>query len=194
MLAGAMLVGVLVMGGVLWRSLSSSDATTTNTPEVTSAVAAGPVTITKVRSYDPDGDDATENEDQMPNLLDAKSNTQWRTVCYGNKFFGGKEGVGFVVELSSKATGTLSVDVGHAPWSIEVFTANDVIPAEVGQWGSRIDKSYATQVGLATFSVNKPTQYILVYLREAAQSPQCSAKNPFQGVINDVGFSTQPAP
>ena len=192
-LAAAMLIGALVMGGVLWRSVSSSgDADAVADPVV--SVPSGPVSIVRVTSYDPNGDDNMENDDQLPNLLDNDVKTQWRTVCYGNKFFGQKEGVGFVVELSTRATGTLSVDVGHSPWAMDIYTAIDAIPAELSQWGPRIDKSYGTELGIPTFNVKEPTQFVLVYLREAARSPQCSTKNPFQGVVNGISFASLSAP
>ena len=181
------------MGGVLWRSVSSSgDADAVADPVV--SVPSGPVSIVRVTSYDPNGDDNMENDDQLPNLLDNDVKTQWRTVCYGNKFFGQKEGVGFVVELSTRATGTLSVDVGHSPWAMDIYTAIDAIPAQLSQWGPRIDKSYGTELGIPTFNVKEPTQFVLVYLREAARSPQCSTKNPFQGVVNGISFASLSAP
>ena len=192
-LAAAMLIGALVMGGVLWRSVSNSG----DFPAVVDPVASapsGPVSILRVTSYDPNGDDNMENDDQLPNLLDNDAASQWRTVCYGNKFFGQKEGVGFVVELSTRSAGTLSVDVGDSPWALEIFTAIDAIPAQLSQWGPRVDKSYGTQLGVATFNIKEPTQFVLVYLREAARSPQCSAKNPFQGVVNGISFASLSAP
>lgn len=192
-LAAAMLIGALVMGGVLWRSVSNNGDTDAVADPVAS-VPSGPVSIVRVTSYDPNGDDNMENDDQLPNLLDNDVASQWRTVCYGNKFFGQKEGVGFVVELSTRATGTLSVDVGHSPWAMDIFTAIDAIPTQLSQWGPRIDKSYGTELGIPTFNVKEPTQFILVYLREAARSPQCSTKNPFQGVVNGISFASLSAP
>ena len=192
-LAAAMLVGALVMGGVLWRSVSHSGDSGAPADPV-AGVPSGPVSIVRVTSYDPNGDDNMENDEQLPNLLDNDAATQWRTVCYGNKFFGQKEGVGFVVELSTRSTGTLSVDVGHSPWAVDIFTAIDAIPTQRSQWGPRVDKSYGTQLGVATFNVKEPTQFVLVYLREAARSPQCSTKNPFQGVVNGISFASLSAP
>ncbi len=194
-LAAAMLVGVLVVGVVLWRSISSSDpgVTTPANASIAPAAPTGPVSIVGVRSYDPRGDDGVENDDKLPFLLDGDPSTQWRTVCYGDKYFGVKEGVGFVAELSSPSTGTLTVNIAHSPWAIEVYTALDVIPADLGAWGQEVDQSYGTEQGKATFNVKDQAKYVLVYLREISESPQCSAKNPFQGVVAGVSFSNQTA-
>jgi hypothetical protein len=114
-------------------------------------------------------------------------------VCYGDKYFGAKEGVGFVAELSAPSTGTLTVNLAHSPWALEVYTALDVIPSELSAWGQEVDKGYGTEQGKATFNVKDQAKYVLVYLREIAESPQCSAKNPFQGVVAGVSFSNQAA-
>lgn len=193
MLAAAMLVGVLVVGVVLWRSISSSDPGVTTPADVTQVAPAptGPVSITGVRSYDPRGDDGVENDDKLPFLLDGDPSTQWRTVCYGDRYFGAKEGVGFVVELSAPSTGTLTVNLAHSPWALEVYTALDIIPPDLGSWGQEVDRGYGTEQGKATFNVKDQAKFVLVYLREISQSPQCSAKNPFQGVVAGVSFSNQ---
>jgi serine/threonine-protein kinase len=195
MLAAAMLVGVLIVGVVLWRSISSSDPGVTTPAEATQMAPAPtePVSILGVRSYDPRGDDGVENDDKLPFLLDGDPSTQWRTVCYGDKYFGAKEGVGFVAELSAPSTGTLTVNLAHSPWALEVYTALDVIPSELSAWGQEVDKGYGTEQGKATFNVKDQAKYVLVYLREIAESPQCSAKNPFQGVVAGVSFSNQAA-
>ena len=193
MLAAAVVIGVVLAGVVLWRSVSSP-STTPVASASTTPVATGPVNIINVSSYDPDGDDNVENDDQLPNLLDGKSGTQWRTVCYGNDHFGSKNGVGFVAELSGRSTGTLSVDFGYAPWEIDVYGYSDTVPSKLDSWGPALTSSASDNPGETTFNVSTPSQYVLVYLRSAARSPQCSTTNPFQGVINDISFVSASAP
>ena len=198
-LAAAMLVVVVLVGVLAWRSIAgSSDADVTEATIVatspTAAVATGPVSITSAHSYDPNGDDGVENDDLLPMLLDGLPKTQWRTVCYGDKFFGSKRGVGVVLELSAAATGTLMVNPQTKPWGIELYGAPDVIPATLDAWGPRIGKNYGTEVGPTTFAVKEPAKNLLVWFREAGRSPMCSEKNPFQGVLAGAGFTTQPAP
>jgi len=192
-LAAAVVIGVVLAGFVLWRSVSSP-STTPAASASTTPVATGPVNIVSVSSYDPDGDDNVENDDQLPNLRDGKSGTQWRTVCYGNDHFGSKNGVGFVAELSGRSTGTLSVDFGYAPWEIDVYGYSDTKPSTLAGWGPALAGSAGENPGEATFNISAPSQYVLVYLRSAARSPQCSTTNPFQGVINDISFVSASAP
>lgn len=194
MLAAAVAIGVVLAGVVLWRSVSSPSTKSPVASASTTPVATGPVNIVNVSSYDPDGDDNVENDDQLPNLRDGKSGTQWRTVCYGNDHFGSKNGVGFVAELSGRSTGTLSVDFGYAPWEIDVYGYSDTKPSTLAGWGPALAGSAGDNPGEATFNISAPSQYVLVYLRSASRSPQCSTTNPFQGVINDINFVSASAP
>ena len=197
MLAAAMLLVVVLVGVVAWRSVTGNDAVTTDVavgePTPTAAVPAGPVTIARALSYDPNGDDGVENDELLPLLLDGLPRTQWRTVCYGDKFFGSKGGVGVVLELSAPGTGTLMVNPQTKPWGIELYGAADVVPATLEQWGQRIGKNYGTETGPTTFAVTQPVKYLLVWFREAGTSPACSEKNPFQGVLAGAGFTSSPA-
>jgi len=194
MLAAAMVLIVALAGFLTWRSITSD---TTIAPgevvvETSPALAvapAGPVIITRALSFDPNGDDGMENDDLLPFLLDGSPRTQWRTVCYGDKFFGSKGGVGIVLELSTPAAGTLMVNPQTKPWGIEVYTASDVVPATLDQWGPRVAKNYGTEVGATTFVVADPAKYLLVWFREAGVSSACSTKNPFQGVLAGAAFT-----
>lgn len=194
MLAAAVAIGVVLAGVVLWRSVLSPSTTTPVASASTTPVATGSVSIVNVSSYDPDGDDNSENDDLIPNLLDGKSGTQWRTVCYGNNQFGSKNGVGFVTELSGRSSGTLFVDFGYAPWEVDVYGYSDTLPSKLESWGPALDRSESDNPGEAAFTITQPSQFILVYLRSAARSPQCSTKNPFQGVVNDISFVSASAP
>ena len=198
MLAAAMLLIVVLAGVVAWRSIADNDTLTSGPgveqPTPTAAIEpAGPVTISRVMSYDPNGDDGVENDDLLPYLLDGTPRTQWRTVCYGDKFFGSKGGVGVVLELSAPATGTLMVNPQTKPWGLELYAAGDVIPASLEQWGPRIGKNYGTEVGPTTFAVADPAKYLMVWFREAGASSACSAKNPFQGVLAGASFTSTAA-
>jgi hypothetical protein len=62
------------------------------------------VTVTKVKAYDPEGDNA-ENSKQLPNLIDGNDGTQWSTELYRSSTFGGlKSGVGVDFTLEEEAT------------------------------------------------------------------------------------------
>jgi len=199
MLAAATLLVVVLIGIVAWRSLvgggsSAQTESATLQPAPTTPVATGPVTITRAMSYDPKGDDGAENDDLLPLLLDGTPKTQWRTVCYGDRYFGSKGGVGVVLELSGAGTGTLMVNPQTKPWGIELYSAVDTVPQTLDQWGKRIAKNYGTEVGPTTFAVKQPAKYLLVWLKEAGKSSMCSVKNPYQGVLAGAGFTSQPTP
>ena len=199
LLAAAMLLIVVLVGIVAWRSVTGGNDPTVAAPAgetspTAAVVPTGPVTITRAMSYDPNGDDGVENDEMLPFLLDGLPRTQWRTVCYGDKFFGSKGGVGVVLELSAPGTGTLMVNPQTKPWGIELYGALDVVPASLDQWGQRIGKNYGTETGPTTFAVAQPAKYLLVWFREAGVSSACSAKNPFQGVLAGAGFTSTPTP
>ncbi|MFM8388491.1 MAG: protein kinase domain-containing protein [Actinomycetota bacterium] len=158
MLAAAMVLIVVLTGIVAWRSITNDDTLGTveevvETSPTAAATPAGPVAITRALSFDPNGDDGVENDDLLPFLLDGVPRTQWRTVCYGDKFFGSKGGVGVVLELSAPAAGTLMLNPQTKPWGIELYAATDVVPATLEQWGPRVAKNYGTEVGATTFVV-----------------------------------------
>ena len=198
MLASAMLLVVVLVGVVAWRSINHESSAVIDAPAAqpapTTPVASGPVTITRAMSYDPKGDDGAENDELLPLILDGTPKTQWRTVCYGDRFFGSKGGVGVVLELSGAGTGTLMVNPQTKPWGIEVYSSADGIPQNLDMWGKRIAKNYGTETGPTTFVVKNPAKYLLVWLKEAGKSSQCSVKNPYQGVLAGAGFTSQSTP
>jgi len=199
MLAAATLLVVVLIGVVAWRSVSGgSSSSAVDAPAAqtapTTPVVTGPVTITRAMSYDPKGDDGAENDDLLPLLLDGTPKTQWRTVCYGDRYFGSKGGVGVVLELSGAGTGTLMVNPQTKPWGIELYSSLDTIPQTLDQWGKRIAKNYGTEVGPTTFVVKAPAKYVLVWFKEAGKSSMCSVKNPYQGVLAGAGFTSQTTP
>ena len=198
LLAAAMVLIVVFAGIFAWRTVTGDETLTTDAPTLepaptAAAAPAGPVTITRAMSYDPNGDDGVENDELLPLLLDGLPRTQWRTVCYGDKFFGSKGGVGVVLELSTPSAGTLMVNPQTKPWGIEVYSALDVVPATLEQWGPRVAKNYGTEVGATTFVVDDLAKYLLVWFTESGASSACSSKNPFQGVLAGAAFTSSPA-
>ncbi|MEY4404720.1 MAG: hypothetical protein RI976_651 [Actinomycetota bacterium] len=183
-IALAMSVAVL---GVATRSNSPQQLETAVAENV--VVDQSPVTISRMVSFDPNGDDAQENEAQIWALRDSNSKTAWTTDCYANQFFGTKEYVGVLIELSRASTGVLQVGMKNGPWSLEIYTANGAAPSRLEQWGPRAGADYNTRRGIAQFVVPSEAQFVLLVLREVGKSVQCSAKNPYQGVIQDISFN-----
>jgi hypothetical protein len=178
----------LAAAAVVWQL---SDNTTQTVPVETEApvpVEAAPLSVVSLTSYDPNGDDGEENEALIPNLLDGNPETIWSTTCYANQFFGSKEYVGLLLQLSRPATGTLRVGMKNAPWAIDVFGANDAPPTSFEAWGQRLVGGYNTVRKGSSFLITEPSQFILIALREVGPSPLCSASNQYQGVLAGVTF------
>ncbi|NBQ03842.1 MAG: serine/threonine protein kinase [Actinobacteria bacterium] len=116
------LIALAMSAAVLFVGFRSNSTQQIETPVVESvSVDQSPITISRMVSFDPNGDDAQENEAQIWALRDGNPKTAWTTDCYANQFFG--------------------------------------------------------------------AQFVLLVLREVGTSVQCSAKNPYQGVIQDISFN-----
>jgi hypothetical protein len=177
----------LIASVALWRASGGTTPEIAPLPEP--AAVTAPATISSISTFDPLGDDGVENEALLPNLLDGNAATMWSTSCYDNQYFGSKEFVGLVVQLSHAATGTLRVGMQNAPWAIDVFASADSAPTDINQWGASIDGGYNTKRERASFVLTSPAQFILIKIREVGKSTDCSASNPYQGVLAGVAFT-----
>lgn len=150
---------------------------------------ASAVTIARIVSYDPNGQDGLENEAGVWSLTDNDQKTAWSTDCYASAFFGEKKYVGVLIELSEPASGVLQVGMQNGPWSLEIYTASSVAPTSLEQWGDPTGTDYNTRRGVARFMVPSQTQFVLLMLREIGMSDQCSPDNPYQGLMQDISFN-----
>ena len=174
--------------GALW-AVSREPETVTPVSEEATSVPLGPVGIAAITSYDPNGDDGEENEALTPYLLDGNPETQWTSTCYANQFFGSKQYVGLTIQLSQPATGTLNLNMGNAPWTIEVYQSLEGGKATVTEWGERTAQKFNSRRRGSTFDITTPAQYLLVLFTEAGRSPACSSANPFQTIVSGVTFT-----
>ncbi len=148
-----------------------------------------PVIISRVVSYDPNGQDGLENEAGVWALTDNDQKTAWSTDCYATAFFGDKKYVGALIELSQPASGVLKVGMQNGPWSLEIYTATGAAPTSLEQWGEPTATDYNTRRGVAQFMVPSQTQFVLLMMREIGMSDQCSPDNPYQGLMQDLFFN-----
>ena len=178
-----------VMSFMLWKGLQGTKSS--SVPSVVDNVEIVHVDVVGVKSYDPNGDDDEENDALLPALLDKNPATQWTTVCYGNQYFGSKEGVGVVVKLSGIGLGQLKANFANGPYNVDVFAStSEQIPASIGDWGLRVADVYSNSPGMATFDVKQPARNVLLLLREVGRSASCSSSNPFKGMISDLSFTS----
>ncbi|MFM9131379.1 MAG: serine/threonine protein kinase [Actinomycetota bacterium] len=181
-----------VMAMLLWNGLRDTRSSVPAGTDPGQAPIAA-VALNGVRSYDPNGDDGNENEAQVPWLLDGNPATAWTTVCYGDRYFGSKGGLGLVLELSGSGIGTITASFGNGPWNAEVYVSDaPELPARIEDWGLRVADAYGESPGTGTFAVKTPGRRMLLLLREIGRSNTCSNTNPYKGVINDLGFSSAP--
>jgi eukaryotic-like serine/threonine-protein kinase len=143
-----------------------------------------PVTIASGSIFDPGGDGAPENDDEVPLTFDADPATAWSTLTYqGSPQFGNlKDGVGIVYDLGSEqalAGATLSTPLPGA--AVEIRAAG-------GPEGSLEDWPVLAQATLEestelTFDEATSTRYVLVWVTELA--PRDDA---FTAELSEVGF------
>ncbi len=194
---GALVLAAFLVVGALFSTIGDDNDTSAAPSESvpvaeateTTIVASGPSFVRRAFSYDPNGDDQVENDEEISNLTDGAGSTSWSTECYSNQYMGGKVGVGVVLELSAPATGTVEVTFGSRPWTAEIFGADEV-PSGLNGWGGAVDKQYSTTELSSTFSLGPtPHRYVLVLLRELGTDPGCSDNNPFRGRISELTYS-----
>lgn len=178
-----------VMSFMLWKGLQGTKSS--GVPSAIDNVEIVHVDIAGVKSYDPNGDDGEENDALLPALLDNNPATQWTTVCYGNKYFGSKEGVGVVLQLTGVGIGQLKANFANGPYNADVFvTTSEQIPTTIGDWGLRIGDVYSNNPGMATVDIKQPARSVLLLLREVGRSGSCSNSNPYKAMINDLSFTS----
>jgi serine/threonine-protein kinase len=178
-----------VMSFMLWKGLQGTKSS--SVPSVLDNVEIVHVDLAGVKSYDPNGDDGEENDALLPALLDNNPATQWTTVCYGNKYFGSKEGVGIVLQLTGIGLGQLKANFANGPYNADVFvTTSETIPATIGDWGLRVGDVYSNNPGMATVDIKQPARNVLLLLREVGRGTNCSDSNRFKGMINDLSFTS----
>lgn len=196
LVVGALLVAAVVAAVLLWVNLdgdSGSSADTTGAPagpdDGTTEPGgdpppAGPATVVRWVSYDPNGD-GTENDDQLVHLTDGDTGTRWSTVCYANEYLGAKQGVGVVAELDRATTGTVLVDVASSPWQLRLYTSDALHPT-LEAWGPYTSSDFGNDPRQVSWQVTEPAQYLLIWMTQLGRNPACSSENPFQGSLSQV--------
>jgi len=197
----------IVVALVLWATIRPDDPDTTTTTVAaaagaavtTTAAGAGVATaarsstiqISNVTSYDPPvgGGNGEENE---PLVDDARSDgdpaTNWITECYSGEYMG-KAGVGLVITLSAPASGTVSFDVGSAPYVVDVFaTAGEQIPAQVDLRGERVERVTGNSPTPHTVPIPTAARHVLVLFQQAARSPTCEGGLPYRAMLGELAF------
>lgn len=194
---GGLIAAAAIVGLVLWVTMGTdggSNGTATTVAAGDTAATASSVApvagegILSVRSFDPDGDDGVENDDQAALAIDGNTETAWQTVCYSDKYLGGKGGVGLVADLGADRTGTLQVVLGSAPYQVRVYAAGDgQNPTTFAAWGAPLQSFDGTATDTLSLTLDQPARYVLVSFIQLGENNDCS-NNPYRGSIRELTF------
>jgi putative peptidoglycan lipid II flippase len=155
--------------------------------------SAGPLQISGVRTFDPQGDPPNdENNDEAKLAVDGNPETRWRTVKYlGNPKLGGlKRGVGLIVDLGKPVPVTeVDLRLSGNGTNVEIRVPKTA-PAKVTKPPIKSDSQWRT-VGKqakagssATIGLKDPvtTRFVLVYLTSLPKE-----SGGYRGGIYEVG-------
>ena len=194
-IVGGLLATALVVGVVLYITMANDSHAglvipPTSLPAVTTVPpTAAPSTlgIADVQVFDPDGNHE-ENDSLAPLAIDGNVATAWNTVCYGDKYLGGKGGVGLIADLGANRTGLLTADIGSAPYQIRVYAVPDgAVPADFAGWGSAIKTFNGTAPAILPVQITQPSRYVLVSFVQLGTNNDCN-KNRYRGSIRELSF------
>ena len=116
-------------------------------------------------SFDPYGDDKSENQATVGNVADGDPNTVWKSSNYNDNFPKLKPGVGVYLDLGRPNQKVRSVKVAaNAGYVAQIYVA-DRPSAELAGWGAP-----RTVGGSGTFNVGGATgRYVLVWFTSLPQ-------------------------
>ncbi|HRE03816.1 MAG TPA: hypothetical protein PLV68_21145, partial [Ilumatobacteraceae bacterium] len=146
---------------------------------------AVPATILGVTSF---GD---EHPDEAVLAIDGDTGTGWTTVCYNDKYFNGKPGVGLIAQMSGPATGRATIAISSAPFQLDVYASDaDVAPTTIGGWGAKVvSQANGSEPGTVDAQI-EGARWVLALLREAGTGDNgCTTKFPYQGAISEIRFT-----
>jgi eukaryotic-like serine/threonine-protein kinase len=196
LVVGSLLCAALVVGVVLYITMGNDSSkgltvpsTQAVTPTTTVAPTAAPsvVGIAGVKVFDPDGN-GLENDALAPLAIDRNSSTAWNTVCYGDKYLGGKGGVGLVADLGANRTGLLTVDVGSAPYQVRVYALpNGAVPTTFAGWGAPIKTFNGSAPAILPVTITQSARFVLVSFVQLGTNNDCN-KNRYRGSIRELTF------
>jgi putative peptidoglycan lipid II flippase len=159
------------------ESQSSSDQSSTAAAEQSPVQPPAPqskLTIADARDFDPQGDDKTENPDEVKLAYDGNPSTRWRTVQYfGNPRLGNlKRGVGLVLDLDKPQpvhsihltlSGTGTTVQFRVPKSDPSQTPKPPMSSD-RLWRTVAAESNVGESATLTAQQSVTTRYVLVYL------------------------------
>jgi hypothetical protein len=101
---------------------------------------ARPLEVAAVRSFDPQGDNRTENEELAPAAIDGDPGTAWRSERYNDPAsIAGKDGVGLALTLADPAQLTsIDITTPTGGWAAQVYVVSGTEPQDLAGWGDAV--------------------------------------------------------
>jgi putative peptidoglycan lipid II flippase len=177
------LLALVLTGGAIWGAVtldrrnagsSAEDPTASAGASNGTGVPTQPVTIAGARDFDPQGDDRTENSEEVKFAIDGDPETRWRTVKYiGNAKLGGiKRGVGLVLDLgTAQPVSNVTVSLSGTNTTVQVrvpdgdaATVDNPPMASDRRWRTVSEQESAGRTATLAFDRTVTTRYVLVYL------------------------------
>ena len=178
-LAVLLIAAGIISALILDRRISSAPEPQTSRDQQSTAAQPSPAQSSKLivanaRDFDPQGDDQTENPDEVKFAYDGDPATRWRTVQYfGNPKLGNlKRGVGLVLDLETPQpvrslhltlSGTGTTVQFRVPKSDPSQTAKPPMSSDK-RWRTVAAESKAGGSATLTAEQDVTTRYVLVYL------------------------------
>lgn len=193
----AVLLLAVVIGGIVLSRNRTADTVIDSAPPISTDVSidapvyTGPIEITGVKSFDPEGDDKTENEELVLNVTDGNPDTWWSTTCYRSPTFGSKSGVGIVLQLNALTMAQLDLTMASRGWRAKIYASAENATT-ASQWGKPIWEGTAETGAAVSATFTSPAQYVLIYFTEVGRSTFCSDNNPYRGSISEVRVTPAP--
>ena len=178
-LAVLLIAAGIISAIILDRQLSSSPEPRASSEQTGATADRAPtkpkkLTIASARDFDPQGEDKTENPDEVNLAYDGNPATRWRTVQYfGNPKLGNlKRGVGLVLDLSApQSVRSVQLKLSGTGTNVE-FRVPQTDPAQTPKppmssdkrWRTVAAESKAGESATLTAEQGVTTRYVLVYL------------------------------
>jgi hypothetical protein len=106
--------------------------------------------VASIASFDPQGDNGTEHEDQVLQALDQDDGTAWHSESYSDpEKMAGKDGVGLILTLEgSHDIGQVDVRTPEGGWSAQLYVVDGDAPTDLAGWGAPVTSVQGADAGL----------------------------------------------
>ncbi len=131
------------------------------------------IEIASAASFDPQGDNGTEHEEEVLRALDQDPATAWRSERYGDpEKMAGKDGVGLILTLDgTHDIGQVDVRSPEGGWSAQVYVAEGDAPGDLAGWGEPVTSVEGADGGLTRFApLDARGNQVLVWFTRTADS------------------------